>query len=296
MLKGDTPSFLVELPPYRVPRPGVVVHRMLEQGKQFVVRAGTLILASSVIVWALSYWPRHPDAGAEARADVERARAAATEVAEEREIERQRQEQAVAAAKAYQAEMGKVAERKYAEFLADEARKAEEREASIAALEADAENAAAGEALRHSALGRMGHAVEPVFEPIGWDWKVGMAVIASFPAREVVVSTLGVIYNLGDADEESVDLQDRLKEATFDAGPKKGRPVFDVASAIALMVFFSLCAQCASTLVVIWRETGTWRWAAFAFGYMTLLAYLGAIATAWALRAALPAEALRWWA
>ena len=145
---------------------------------------------------------------------------------------------------------------------------------------------AVGAQQRQSYLGRMGHFVEPVFAPLGWDWKVSMAVIASFPAREVVVGTLGVIYDLGDeADAESESLRQRLKDARWESGPKVGRPVFDLASALALMVFFALCAQCASTLVVIRRETGRWAWAGFTFVYMTALAWLGAWITVLIVRA-----------
>jgi ferrous iron transport protein B len=86
-------------------------------------------------------------------------------------------------------------------------------------------------------------------------------------------------------DEESTALLDRLRAARFEDGPRRGQPVFTLASALALMVFFALCCQCVSTLAVMWRETGSWRWPALAFAYMTTLAYLGALATAAAVRA-----------
>jgi ferrous iron transport protein B len=254
-----------------------------------------VILAASVVVWALSYWPRHPDPGAQARATLESARAENERVLAERAIERARQEQAVEAA-AYSPVLRDAAEKAFAAFEADEAARRAEREEGLATLEDEADRAAAGEALRHSVLGRMGRVVEPVFAPIGWDWKVSMAVLASFPAREVVVSTLGVIYNLGaEEDEESTALKDRLRDARWESGPRAGEPVFDVPAAIALMVFFALCAQCLSTLVIIGREAGGWRWAAFTFAYMTALAYVAAIGVSAALRAWLPASALTWW-
>ncbi len=133
---------------------------------------------------------------------------------------------------------------------------------------------------RHSALGLMGRFVEPVVKPLGWDWRVGCAVIASFPAREVVLGTLGVIYNIGEVDTEEeagqTQLQTQLRNATWDGSTK---PVFTVPMALGLMVFFALCAQCAATLVIIKRETNSWRWPAFTFVYMTVLAYIGALAT-----------------
>jgi ferrous iron transport protein B len=133
---------------------------------------------------------------------------------------------------------------------------------------------------QHSILGYMGKAIEPVVRPLGWDWRIGCAVIASFPAREVVVATLGVVYGLGDIDTKSAEdrgaLGDRLKQAKWD---DTGLPVFTLPVALSLMVFFALCAQCAATLAVIRRETNSWRWPIFSFTYMTGLAYLGALIT-----------------
>jgi ferrous iron transport protein B len=110
---------------------------------------------------------------------------------------------------------------------------------------------------------------------LGWDWRIGCAVIASFPAREIVISTLGVVYRLG-AEEDESSLRETLRSATW---PGTDRPVFNTPVALSIMVFFALCAQCAATLAVIRRETNSWRWPAFTFAYMTTLAYLGALAT-----------------
>jgi ferrous iron transport protein B len=130
-------------------------------------------------------------------------------------------------------------------------------------------------------LGRMGRAIEPAVRPLGWDWRIGCAVIASFPAREVVIGALGVIYNLGnDLDVGEQADQDRLgkrmRAAVWDSS---GEPVYNIPVALSIMVFFALCAQCAATLVIIRRETNSWRWPAFTFAYMTSLAYLAALAT-----------------
>ena len=133
---------------------------------------------------------------------------------------------------------------------------------------------------RQSIMGHMGRAIEPAVRPLGWDWRLGCAAIASFPAREVVLGTLGVIYNLGDVnleeEEGQTQLQAQLHNATWDGTQ---RPVFTLPMALGLMVFFALCAQCAATLVIIKRETNSWRWPVFTFTYMTVLAYLGAMAT-----------------
>ena len=113
--------------------------------------------------------------------------------------------------------------------------------------------------------------------PLGWDWRIGCAVVASFPAREVVIGTLGVIYHLGEgADERSESLRETLQSASW---PGTDRPIFNVPVALSIMVFFALCAQCAATLATIRRETNSWRWPLFTFAYMTALAYLGAFVT-----------------
>ena len=133
-----------------------------------------------------------------------------------------------------------------------------------------------------SLLGQLGHWIEPAVKPLGWDWKIGMAALASFPAREVVVGTLGIIYNLGKVETEDIRAADNpagtqlgaaLRSATWDGSD---RPVFTVPVALSLMVFFALCCQCASTLAVMRRETNSWRWPAFTFVYMTTLAYVAA--------------------
>ena len=136
------------------------------------------------------------------------------------------------------------------------------------------ENETNAQLLHNSYLGPAGKWIEPLVEPIGWDWRLGSAAIASFPAREVVVSTMGVLFGLGqDTDEEDLSLKSALKSATRDGTDEK---LFSLPVALSLMVFFALCAQCSSTLAVIKRETNSWFWPIFTFVYMTALAYLGA--------------------
>jgi ferrous iron transport protein B len=134
------------------------------------------------------------------------------------------------------------------------------------------ENQAAAAHLEQSWLGRAGHWVAPVFHPLGWDWRISSAVIAGFPAREVVVAVLGTIYAVGNqADEES--LAQRLKSAQH----PDGSPVFTLPMVLGLLVFYAWCLQCAATLAVIRRETNTWRWPVFAWAYMTTLGYTAAL-------------------
>jgi ferrous iron transport protein B len=239
LLKGPTPPFVMELPTYKMPSPGNVLYRMLERGWAFVYRAGTLILLVSIVVWATLYYPHDRQA---AEADLVQQRRTLVALLDE---------------------PGTSAER--ADYLRSE----------LAHLETD--EGLDGAYQRQSYLGRAGRLIEPAVRPLGWDWRIGSAAIASFPAREVVVATLGIIYNLGgEVDESSPDLQQALQNATWEG---THQPVFNIPVALSIMVFFALCAQCASTLVIIKRETNSWRWPAFTFAYMTTLAYVAALAT-----------------
>jgi len=200
-LRGPKPAFALMLPEFRRPNIQTVLMQLYSRAKIFLYRAGTVIFAVAVVVWALSYYPR------------------ATDI-----------------------DPGLTA------------------------------NQAAAVQLEQSWLGRAGKFVEPVFEPLGWDWRVSSAVIAGFPAREVVVAVMGTIYAVGDEADEST-LSARLKSATW----PDGRLVFTLPMVLGLLIFYACCLQCAATLAVIRRETGGWRWPAFAWIYMTSIGYLGAL-------------------
>jgi ferrous iron transport protein B len=226
--RGETPPFVMELPTYKWPSPGVVLSRVYDRSKAFVTRAGTLILATTILVWAAAYFP-----GDHSRLDSVQEQLAQLETVD-----------------------GTAAD--------DAARLVAER------------NRLGSELIAESYLGRLGHAIEPAVAPLGWDWRIGVGAIASFPAREVIVATLGTIYSLGgDVDEADEGLRGALRSATW----PDGRKVYNVPVALSIMVFFALCAQCAATLMVIKRETNSWLWPAFTFVYMTGLAYVGALAT-----------------
>jgi ferrous iron transport protein B len=249
ILRGDTPPFVMELPSYKLPGIWIVLHRMLEQGWSFIRRAGTIILAVSVIVWGLAYYPR-----SESKVD-SKLIAAETQLAGEVAV--------------FDRKLAGMDEASQPELVAAR----DEVQAQLDHVRNEIE----GAHLENSYLGKMGHWIEPAVKPLGWDWRIGCAAIASFPAREVVVSTLGVIYNLGkDQNEESPDLKETLQNATW---PGTDRKVITLPVALSIMVFFALCAQCASTLAVIRRETGSWGWPVFTFVYMTTLAYVAALVT-----------------
>ena len=200
-LRGPKPSFALMLPEFRRPNLQTVMIQLLGRAKVFLKRAGTVIFAVAVIVWALAYFPRSDQIDSDLDA-----------------------------------------------------------------------NTAAAMQMEQSWLGRAGKVVEPVFEPLGWDWRVSSAVIAGFPAREVVIAVLGTVYAVGDEADEGT-LSGRLKAATRPDGSK----VFTLPMVIGLLIFYACCLQCAATLAIIRRETNTWRWPVFAWAYMTVIGYVGAL-------------------
>ncbi len=133
-------------------------------------------------------------------------------------------------------------------------------------------NEAAADQLAQSYLGRAGRFIEPVFIPLGWDWRVSAAVIAGFPAREVVVAVMGTIYAVGEDAEES-SLAGKLRSASW----PDGRPIFTVPMVLGLLLFYAWCLQCVATIATIRRETNSWRWPIFAWTYMTVIGYVGAL-------------------
>jgi ferrous iron transport protein B len=242
VFRGPPQPFVMELPGWRWPRPAVVLERVREAVWSFLSSAGTLIVAVSIVVWALASYPRS-DSAIDAEVAAERTSLAGRLRAAAGDPDR------------------------------------DELAAALAALDTPEglEAARRGAAQRQSFLGRAGRFIEPAVRPLGWDWRIGCAAIASFPAREVVLGTLGVIYNLGEIDpggeEGATTLARRLRSATWDGTSRK---VYSLPVALSIMVFFALCAQCASTLVVIGRETNSWVWPVVSFTFMTSLAWLGA--------------------
>ena len=194
LLKGVAPTFLMELPPYRVPSLKTALLQMVERAWMFVHRAGTIILAVAVVVWFLSAYPKRPEY-------------------------KDRPDQQLA----------------------------------------------------HSYIGQIGHVIEPTIRPLGFDWKMGVGIASSFIAREVFVSTMGTVYNVEDAEDKG---QAELgKKMADDRDERTGQPVFSPLVAVCLMVYYVLAMQCMSTVAVVRRETGGWKWPLFQIAYMTALAW-----------------------
>jgi ferrous iron transport protein B len=222
ILKSPPPPLVLEMPPYRVPNFLTIFQTIWSRAWLFVQRAGTVILAISIILWALATFPRSA-----VKSDTVATAAGATQ-------------------------------------------SQNTPEASVQG-EGTLEK---GEQLRNSFAGRLGHLVEPVISPLGFDWKMGIALISSFAARETLVSTLSIIYNVGSDDNES-----SLIDAVRGAKREDGRPAWTPLVAVSMMVFFVLALQCMSTVAIVRRETNSWRWPLFMIGYMLALAYLASLIT-----------------
>jgi ferrous iron transport protein B len=210
ILKSPPPPLVMELPSYRLPNIRTVLQNMFQNGWMFVKRAGTVILAISIILWALTAFPR------------------------------------ISASP----------------------------ETPIQTAAAELQSRAPD--LKDSYAGQLGKIIEPGIAPLGFDWKMGVALIASFAAREVLVSTLSILYNVDkDSEADSPSLIDAVRDAKKDDGTPAWSPLI----ALTMMVFFVLACQCMSTVAVVRRETNSWGWPVFMVVYMTALAYAASFVT-----------------
>lgn len=296
LFPGETEPFVMELPPYRMPSAkGILIH-MWERSVLYLQKAGTIILAVSVIVWFLSNYPSEftPSQDYEALA-AQAETVFADKVAEEvtgplnitnveqnrvlrnmiDQIDRTEEE-----CKAKTAEL-KNDSSTVSEINAQKEAKLKELEQTNPQLYALADRyselkgsledeqdklkkQAASEKMAQSYAGQIGRFVEPVIRPLGFDWKIGVGLFAGFTAKEVLVSSLGTIYSVGEADENSVSLKEALA----------ANPMFNPLVAYALMVFVLVYSPCLATIAVIKRETNSWKWALFSSLYSTVLAWI----------------------
>jgi ferrous iron transport protein B len=231
ILPGESKPLMIELPPYRVPALRTALLHTFDRAKIFVKQAGTIILTISLVLWALSYYPKSSPPAA-----------AAAMTAQAAQLEKS-------------GGPGQAAQ--------------------AAALRGNADRLTAQHSLQNSFAGKIGHVIEPVIKPLGYDWQIGIGIISSFAAREVIVSTLAIVYGVGKdaADHDRNSLYGTLQQAKR----TDGTPIFNTATCASLLVFYILAAQCLSTTAVVRRETGTWKWPLFQIAYMTGLAYLAAM-------------------
>jgi ferrous iron transport protein B len=208
--------FIMELPVYRMPRWSNVAYSMYERSKSFVVQAGKVIIAVSIILWVMaSYGP---------------------------------------------GDRFEKIDTKYKQSQYTKNIRPEQLSRNIAS-----------EKLENSYAGALGHFIEPAIRPLGFDWKIGIALITSFAAREVFVGTMATIYSVNGNADDIQSVQQKMHQAK---NTQTGQPVFTFAVAFSLMMFYAFAMQCASTVAVVYRETKSWRWPAIQFAYMTVLAYV----------------------
>lgn len=242
ILRGETPPLILHLPSYRKPVFKDVLARLFSRAWVFIKEAGTVIFAGTVTLWILLSFPRLPQLDAADTASI-----SASSTSEAQQLE---QDTPVSPPEA----------------TAEASPSADQQFERLAQLRAQ------------SYGGQLGRFLEPALKPLGWDWQVGVGLIGAFSAREVFVSTLGMVYGVGgEVDEESLPLRARIREAKH----PDGQPVFTPTSALALLIFFSLACQCLSTLAAVKRETGGYRWPLFMFSYMSTLAYCCALIVTW---------------
>ncbi len=236
-LKGPAQAFILELPTYKVPQASQVARVVWSNTAKFLTRAGTIIFCLTIVLWAMSYYPRLPEEKA----------AIVTSDAERR------------------LDLGEP-NRHLTGFGTDalsSEQVAEAREKFIA----ERVDAAQSE---YSISGRIGHFMEPAIKPLGYDWKMGVGLVAAFAAREIFVSSVGVVYSVEKADEDDTPLRALIQADTYPDGTKVWTPLV----AVSLLIWFVLAMQCMSTVAIVRRETGTWRWPIGMILYMNGLAYV----------------------
>lgn len=249
--------FVIELPNYKLPLLKNVGYTVLEKTKSFVFGAGKIILAISIILWFLGSNGFSDDFN-NAESIIEK------RVSQE-------------GYSTYSETYIKNNLEQYRASLVDSGMDPNVIQDSIQTMESTLEGRAlnqeiASYKLEHSYMGYMGKAIEPVVEPLGYDWKIGIAVLTSFAAREVFVGTLATIYSVGNDEEETI--KNRM---AAEVNPVTKEPLFNLASGISLLLFYAFAMQCMSTLAIVKRETNSWKWPTFQLVFMSLFAYIIAL-------------------
>ena len=226
ILKGEKPPFVMELPPYRLPTfRGIIIH-MWERGRLYVKKAGTIILAAAILMWALFTFPSSPRL--------------------EGNYETQREQ----ASRAFETETGFTTEAFEANGVYEPIR---------------IDNARDAERISNSFAGHIGRAIEPILKPLGFDWRIGIALLSGFAAKEVFVATMGQIYALGEVQgEKSLSLVESVRND----------PLFTPLVAITIMVFVLISSPCMATIAVVKQESNSWRWPLFMIAYTNGLAWI----------------------
>jgi ferrous iron transport protein B len=234
ILRGARPMLIMELPPYRRPLARVLGRHVLDRAQIFLRQAGTYILAMNIVLWFLANYPVKPEI--------------------EKEFDQRRQALLPAA---------NPSALKEAMLTPEIQRQLQELEHQKSA-----------QILAQSFAGRLGHLLEPVIAPLGFDWKIGIGLVSSFAARETFVSTMSTVYHVGQGQYERPAEAANMIQTMREQKRPDGTPVYTPLTGLALMVFYVFALQCVSTIVVVRRETGTWKWPLFQWAYLGALAWL----------------------
>jgi len=246
IFKQPDMPFVMELPPYRTPTLRTILKHMWSRAEQYLRKIGGVILVASIIIWALGYFPR--------------------ETAEDH---------------TYDVRVTTIRDQ-YSKQILQTQHPGE----VIARLQAEEEtevnqvlNEKESNRQLNSYIGRLGHFIEPVMRPLGFDWKMSVALLTGVAAKEITVGTLGVLYQAGDdTDEHSASLITKIQQQTYHDGPRKGEKVFTPLVAFSFMLFILIYFPCVAVVAAIKKESGNWRWALFIVVYTTGLAYLASLA------------------
>jgi len=245
LLKAKELPFVMELPPYRLPTGKTIVKHMWFKAELYLKKMGGFIMIASILIWALNYFPTK-----------------------------------ISFSKNYDELQNKV-ELKY---------QALSNQNNAININHDSINILKNNELKHikilkesersekSFIGQIGHFIEPTIKPLGFDWRMGISIITGMAAKEIVISTMGVLYQSDVADEGSSNLKTKLQNAKFTQGPHKGENVYNKASAFAFIIFILFYFPCVAVIAAVKREAGGWKWALFVAVYTTTLAWIFAFA------------------
>jgi ferrous iron transport protein B len=243
MFKAEEMPFVMELPPYRIPTVKNIVRHTWNKGAQYLKKMGGIILLASMIIWLLGYFPRNEEALKSYDEE-----AMQLSLMFDQGIESSSGEEAIIL----------------------------EQEKNIALNNLEIRKESKRQEL--SFIGRIGHFIEPLMRPLGFDWKMSVSLIAGAAAKEIVVSTMGVLYESGST-TENTDLVHKIRSQTFESGNRQGEKVFTPLSAFSFMIFVLIYFPCVAVIAAIKKESGKWKWALFVATYTTALAWIMAFLT-----------------
>ena len=248
LFRSEGLPFVMELPPYRLPTMRATVRHMWNRTSQYLKKMGGIILIASILIWAMGYYPKpiaySKDYSSLAANINNSCDSLGKKIMspDKSHINESR-------------ELGAIEMKRRTELREIEGdKKSEEQESSI--------------------IGHIGKIIEPIMRPLGFDWRMSVSILSGVAAKEIVVSTLGVLYRADPDDKNKDSLTSRIKEQRYTSGPKAGSKVFNPFTALSFMIFILLYFPCIASIVAIQNETGSWKWGLFAMFYTTATAWI----------------------